>query len=173
MPFELQPVLRGNWVELRPLRPEHWAALYAAASDPLIWELHPIRDRYKEKRFREFFQTGLDSGGAFAVLDTRGGSIIGSTRYHGCDPEKSEIEIGWTFLARAYWGGLYNGEMKRLMLDHAFRFVRSVIFRVGPENFRSRRAVEKLGAVETGLQDADGRQHVVYRIARPDAAEPG
>src|SRR5215510_5964302 len=114
MDFELQPNLVGKLVELRPLRPEDWDQLYAVASDPLIWELHPVRDRYREDVFHEFFNEALESGGAFAVLDRPSGMVIGSSRYAGYDPVGSEIEIGWTFLARAYWGGAYNGEMKHL-----------------------------------------------------------
>ena len=164
MAFDLQPTLRGSLVGLVPLRPEHFDALYEIASDPLIWEQHPIRDRYKIEVFRHYFQTGLDSGGAFLVLDATG-AMIGCTRYHGYNEESSEIEIGWTFLARTHWGGLCNGEMKRLMLDHAFRFVKNVIFHVGPENWRSRIAVEKLGGVNEGSRtDANGQVHVLYRI---------
>jgi N-acetyltransferase len=165
MPFDLQPVLKGELLELRPLGAEDFEELYAAARDPLIWEQHPASDRYKEDVFREFFQGALESGGAFLVVDSETGRCIGSTRFHAYDEEKSEVEIGWTFLARSHWGGAYNGEMKRLMLGHAFRFVESVVFLVGPENFRSRRAVEKIGGVREGSRpNAAGRDSVVYRI---------
>jgi RimJ/RimL family protein N-acetyltransferase len=165
---ELQPHLVGERTELRPLRAEDWEALFAAASDPLIWEQYPAHDRYKEEVFREYFRGALESGGAFAVLDRASQGIIGSTRYCNYDAAQSEIEIGWTFLIRSHWGGKYNGEMKRLMLDHAFRFVRNVVFQVGPENMRSRRAVEKIGGVLVGHRDTDLNgtivRHVLYRI---------
>ncbi len=165
MPFELQPTLKGELIELRPLGEDDFEELFAAASDPLIWEQHPQSDRYKEEVFRDFFRGALESGGAFAVVDLKTGRIVGSSRFHAYDEEKSEIEIGWTFLARTHWGGLYNGEMKRLMLTHAFRFVESVVFLVGPENVRSRRAVEKIGGVLDGTRpNAVGRDSVVYRI---------
>ena len=125
--FVLQPHLRGELIELRPLTPEDWEDLFFAASDPLIWEQHPEPDRYKEDVFRDYFRGGLECGGAFAIVDARTQQIIGSTRYYGYDLEKSEIEIGWTFLARSYWGGTYNRELKQLMLDHAFQFVERVI----------------------------------------------
>src|SRR5215212_12159129 len=128
MPFELQPTLRGELVELRPLCGDDFAELYAVASDPLIWEQHPASDRYKEDVFAEFFRGASESGGAFVVSDAETGRLIGSTRFCGYDEEKSEIEIGWTFLARSHWGGRYNHEMKQLMLRHAFRFVNNVIF---------------------------------------------
>jgi RimJ/RimL family protein N-acetyltransferase len=150
MPFDLQPVLTGDLLELRPLRPEDFDALYVAASDPLIWEQHPSSDRYQLDVFKEFFRGALDSGGAFLVLDRKDGRVIGSSRYADYDPAKSEIEIGWTFLARSHWGGTYNRQMKHLMLRHAFRFVESVVFLVGPENWRSRRELEKIGAVNIG-----------------------
>src|SRR6266436_1404724 len=151
MSFDLQPNLKGELIELRPLRPEDWDDLFAVASDPLIWEQHPESDRYKEDVFKVFFREALECGGAFVIIDAKSQQIIGSTRFHGYDPEKSEIEIGWTFLARKYWGGRYNREMKQLMLAHAFRFVENVVFFVGENNVRSRRATEKVGAIESGM----------------------
>ena len=170
--FELQPHLVGDVLELRPLRPEDWEGLFLIASDPMIWEQHPARDRYQEEVFKQFFQEALDSGGALVAIDRKTQSIIGSSRYFGYEPENSEIEIGWTFLARSYWGGEYNGEMKRLMLGHSFQFVDRVVFLVGPENFRSRRALEKIGAVITGRRtkiDLHGNvvEQVAYQLKRP------
>src|SRR5437773_3848796 len=143
MPFDPQPVLKGELLELRPLRAEDFRDLYAVAADPLIWEQHPSRDRYQEEVFKTFFREALESGGALIAIDRKDGRVIGSSRFHGYDEGKGEVEIGWTFLARSHWGGAYNGEMKRLMLRHAFRFVKSVVFLIGPHNLRSQRAVEK------------------------------
>jgi RimJ/RimL family protein N-acetyltransferase len=165
MSFDLRPTLKGELLELRPLRPDDFADLYAVASDPLIWEQHPIKDRYKEEVFKVFFREALESGGALIAIDSKDGRVIGSSRFHGYDQAKSEIEIGWTFLARSHWGGVFNREMKRLMLRHAFRFVDSVIFLVGPENLRSQRAVEKIGGVRVGSRlDGSGRESVAYQI---------
>jgi len=151
MSFDLQPNLKGELIELRPLTPEDRDDLFAIASDPLIWEQHPESDRYKEDVFKVFFKDALESGGAFVVIDRKNKRIIGSTRFHGYEPEKSEIEIGWTFLARKYWGGRHNWEMKQLMLAHAFQFVDNVVFYVGENNMRSRRATEKIGAIKSGM----------------------
>ena len=115
-----------------------------------IWEQHPENDRYKEDVFRIFFKDALESGGAFVVVDRENRQIIGSTRFYGYNPEKSEIEIGWTFLARKYWGGRFNAEMKQLLLNHAFKFVGSVVFFVGEDNARSQKAMEKVGAIKVG-----------------------
>jgi len=165
MSFDLQPTLRGELLELRPLRPEDFHDLYAAASDPLIWEQHPVKDRYQEEVFKEFFREALESGGALIAVDSKDGRVIGSSRFHGYDKEKSEIEIGWTFLARSHWGGIYNREMKQLMLRHAFQFVNSVIFLVGPQNFRSQRALEKIGGARVGSRpDGSGRESLIYQI---------
>jgi RimJ/RimL family protein N-acetyltransferase len=167
MPFEFQPVLTGDLLELRPLRKDDFRALYVVASDPLIWEQHPEPDRWTEPVFLRFFNEAIDSGGALVVHDRKDGRVIGSSRFAQHDRAKSEIEIGWTFLARSYWGGAYNREMKRLMLAHAFRFVRCVVFHVGPHNRRSRRALEKIGALSLGLQPHPvSGQAVVYEITR-------
>ena len=163
--FELQPTLEGALVILRPLRDEDFPALYAVASDRLIWEQHPSWDRFKEDVFRQFFQESMASGGALVVIDRESGRIIGSSRYFGYGPENSEIEIGWSFLARDYWGGVYNGEVKQLMLDHAFRFVHRVIFMIGETNIRSQRAIEKIGGVRAGTRpNPEGQDRVVYEI---------
>lgn len=165
MLFDLQPTLKGELLTLRPLRPEDFHDLYAVAADPLIWEQHPHRDRHREEVFRQFFHEALESGGALIAIDSDDDQVIGSSRFHAYDPEKSEIEIGWTFLARSRWGGLYNREMKQLMLRHAFRFVKNVVFLVGPQNLRSQRALEKIGAVRAGSRlDASGLDSLVYQI---------
>jgi RimJ/RimL family protein N-acetyltransferase len=163
--FDYQPVLKGELVELRPLRAEDYDDLYAVAADPLIWEQHPVRNRHEEATFRAFFHEALVSGGALIAIDVNSQRIIGSLRFHGYDMERSEVEIGWTFLARSHWGGSYNGEMKRLMLRHAFRFVSCVVFLVGLQNIRSQRAVERIGGVRVGVRsDAGGRDSYVYQI---------
>ena len=166
MPFDLQPTLKGDLLELRPLRAEDFASLYAVASDPQIWEQHPAHDRWKEDVFRGFFRGALECGGALIAIDAKDGSVIGSSRYHGHDVGRSEIEIGWTFLARRCWGGAHNGEMKQLMLRHAFQFVDRVIFLVGPTNRRSQRSVEKIGGVRAGTVDRGGRESVVFELTR-------
>jgi len=163
--FDRQPLLVGELLKLRPLRAGDFEALFRVAADPLIWEQHPEPNRYQEATFRAFFEEALTSGGALVALDRATGQIIGSSRYHGYDAERSVIEIGWSFLAPAYWGGRYNGEMKRLMVEHAFRSVKRVIFIVGPDNHRSQRAVEKIGGVRVGtITDAHGRERVVYEL---------
>jgi len=165
MPFDSQPTLKGALVELRPLRAEDADDLFAVASDPLIWEQHPARDRYKPEVFNAFFRESLASRGALVALDCKDGRMIGSSRFHGYNAQASEVEIGWTFLARSHWGGKYNGEMKRLMLRHAFRFVKRVVFLIGPRNVRSQKAIEKLGGVRAGSRpDAAGRESYVYEI---------
>ena len=170
--FELQPTLTGKRLELRPLRPDDFAALYAVASDPLIWEQHPASDRWKEDVFREFFRKTLESGGALIAIDRSNSQVIGTSRYHRHNPELSEIEVGWTFLARSYWGGAYNREMKELMLRHAFRFVERVCFLVGPENFRSQKAVEKIGGVLVGRRlNSEGHDSVLFEITAARFAE--
>ena len=167
MTFELQPILKSEILEVRPLRADDWKELYAVASDPLLWEQHPNSDRYKPDVFRKFFDEALASGGAFVVLDRKTGRVIGSSRFACYDLVRSEIEIGWTFLARSHWGGTYNGELKRIMLAHAFKYVDNVLFFIGSTNIRSQRALEKIGGVRAGTKiDPSGRENFIYRITR-------
>jgi RimJ/RimL family protein N-acetyltransferase len=170
--MDRQPRLTGELVELRPATSEDFDALFAVASDPLIWEVHPAHDRWQAPVFRRFFDDGLASGGMLVAIDRATGAIIGSSRYDFGRAEPGEVEVGWTFLARSHWGGRYNAEMKALMLDHAFRSVDRVIFLVGETNIRSRRAVEKIGGYLTPREDRAemaGKPvvHVIYAIDRP------
>jgi RimJ/RimL family protein N-acetyltransferase len=167
MEFDLQPTLTGQLLELRPLMPDDFEALFVAASDPLIWEQHPENDRYKREVFRRFFDGAIESKGAFAIIDRNSGRIIGSSRYCHLNPAEREIEIGWTFLERSFWGGRYNRELKSLMLDHAFRLVDRVVFVVGENNVRSQKALEKIGARFLKKADSlepDGRARLVFMI---------
>ncbi len=174
--MDRQPVLEGERLLLRPLAAEDWDALYAVASDPLIWQLHPANDRWQEGVFRAFFADALAQGGALAVIDKASGRVVGSSRFQAYDRAGGgSVEIGWTFLARSHWNGAFNPELKRLMLAHALRFVERVDFRVGEHNLRSRRAMEKIGGRLSDRFDiaetASGpARHVVYEITRESFA---
>jgi len=166
--FDLQPVLEGDRVTVRPIVTTDWDNMFLAAADPGIWQQHPASDRYTEPAFRQYFDGALACGSAFAFVDRQSGDIIGSSRYHGLDLANREIEIGWTFLVRDYWGGSFNAEIKKLMLDHAFQYVDTVVFWVGEENMRSRKAMEKIGGVlrdEIQFRDFSGDMpYVVYEL---------
>lgn len=169
---DLQPHLHGELIELRPMHEDDWQDLFSVAADPLIWELHPASDRFQEEVFRNYFRDAVESGAALVVIDRKNGGIIGSSRYFGFDRDPIQLEIGGTFLAREYWGGTYNAELKRMMIGHAFTRVNQVFFVVGATNFRSIKALEKIGAVFTGrhvMRTDRGRenQHVIYQISKP------
>lgn len=172
---DLQPILVGENLLLRPLSDDDWEDMYAVASDPLLWEVHPAWDRFKKPVFRKYFAGALASRGALAVIDRASSHIIGGSRYANFVPERNEIEIGWSFLARKYWGGAYNREMKSLMLTHAFRSFDSIRFNIGATNVRSRRAIEKIGArldgeyVPEAINGVPPVLHAIYRLSRAEA----
>lgn len=171
MSVDWQPVLTGDNIALRPLRVEDFEALFAVAADPLLWEQHPDKTRDTREGFGKFFKAGMESKGALAIVDRGTGKLIGSSRFADHRVEAGSVEIGYTFIARSHWGTGTNAELKRLMLDYAFQQVGTVYFIIGPENFRSRKAVEKLGAVQVDEATAqalvyDKRCSVVYRLLR-------
>lgn len=168
-----QPTLEGAILRARPLHASDFDALFAAASDPGIWELHPVPDRYTRSKFEIYFQTGIVSNGALVVEDRNTGEIIGSSRFTAHDPIARKVEIGYTFLVRNHWGKGANKELKSLMLAHAFQHVNLVEFVVGVRNLRSRAAMEKIGGklVRTLVErepEGDMRESVVYVIAKED-----
>ena len=172
--MDLEPTdLTGEKAVLLPLRAAHFEELYAVASDPLVWEQHPNPDRYRREVFETFFKGALAMEGAFLIRDTETGETVGSSRFYEYDAERSEVKIGYTFFARSCWGKGYNREVKRLMLDYAFKHVDSVVFHVGVDNRRSRIAMERLGAenigeVEVAYYGEKPKRNVVYRIRKPE-----
>ena len=171
MMANLQPTLANDLVSLRPLLESDWPALFAVASDPLIWEQHPNPDRYKEEVFRNYFRGAMESKGALLISNTQTGEVIGCSRYYDLVPEKSEVKIGYTFFVRSTWQKGFNRASKKLMLQHAFGFVDNVIFHVGEHNLRSRTAMEKLGAEMIGMEDVAYygeavKRNAVYRIRK-------
>lgn len=160
--MDLQPHLTGKIVSLRPLASEDFEKLYSCAADPLVWELHPSHDRYKREVFEKFFEGALNSKGALVAIDGMSKSIIGSSRFY--NHKDREITIGYTFLSRTFWGGIYNFEMKKLMLDHAFQSVDRVFFEIGRDNIRSRKAIEKIGAKLHHETNLDSNPYCIYVI---------
>ena len=147
--MNLQPTLENENLLLLPLEATDFEALYQVASDPLIWQQHPNKNRYKKDVFQSFFEGAIASKGAFKIIDKKTNQIIGSTRYYDVNPENQSVLIGYTFYGRAYWGSHYNPQVKQLMLAHAFQYVNTVFFHIGAFNIRSQKATERLGAVKT------------------------
>ena len=148
--FDLQPRLANALVRIEPLAAADFEALYAVARDPGIWEQHPNPDRHRREVFETFFRGAIESRGALLVFDAVSGALIGSSRYYDLDAAAGTVAIGYTFIDRAHWGRGHNRALKTLMLDHAYGQVERVLFHVGERNLRSRRAMEKLGAVLIG-----------------------
>ena len=148
MSLDLQPYLNARLVSVSPMRNEDFDALFAVASDRRIWEQHHDKNRYTSEGFAKFFKESMASGGAMSIFDNKERCIIGASRYKIIDLEEGIVEIGWTFLSRKYWGGKFNKEIKKLMINHALKYFKQVVFYVNEKNYRSQKALEKLGAVK-------------------------
>lgn len=161
MNFTIQTDLETSRVRLAPLKKDDFEELFKVASDPEIWEQHPNKDRYKRSVFENWFQGAVQSKGTFLIIDKMSDKIAGSTRFYDYNKTENSIFIGYTFYAKKYWGKGINAEVKNLMLDYIFQFVDKVNFHVGAENYRSQKAMEKLGAVKT-------QEIVVAYFGEPD-----
>jgi N-acetyltransferase len=171
MNFSIQSILRDEIVMLSPLEEEDFETLFAVASDPLIWEQHPVPTRYQLEVFSNYFRGAIESKGAFGIYDVATSEIIGSTRYYDYNEKQGSILIGYTFIARKYWGKTYNYRIKKLMLDYIFQFVSTVIFHIGINNTRSRIAMERIGGVLQGSVDTAyfgevSNENCIYEIKK-------
>ncbi len=143
--FDLQPTLENSLVILKPLKESDFEQLYNVASDPEIWEQHPAKERSQRDGFSKFFKEAIDAKTAFLVIEKKTQKVIGTSRYNPSGESPKAIEIGWTFLAKKYWGGEYNKSIKELMIGHAFKYFDTILFYIDKNNFRSQKAVEKIG----------------------------
>jgi RimJ/RimL family protein N-acetyltransferase len=144
--FDLQPTLEDSLVILQPLQASDFERLFLVASDPDIWEQHPAKERSQQDGFVKFFSDAIKTKSAFLIIDKNSKEIIGTSRYNLSKESSIAIEIGWTFLAKKYWGGTYNRAIKTLMIEHAFKHFDIVLFYIDKNNFRSQKSVEKFGA---------------------------
>lgn len=174
MIFDLQPrALKNELVKLIPLKTEDFEILYKVASDPLIWEQHPNKNRYQKDAFEIYFTGAIESGGAFLVFDDKTDELIGSSRFYEYNSANKSAAIGYTFLSRDHWGSTYNTALKSVMLNHAFKFVDTVIFHIGSNNIRSQKAIEKLGAkkigeIEMEYSGEEQQLNYVYQITKEE-----
>jgi RimJ/RimL family protein N-acetyltransferase len=166
--MQLQPTLTNELVKIVPLKESDFDELFLVASDELLWEQHPEKERFKKEVFQEFFNVAIDSHSAFKVIDVKTGITIGSSRYYECNESEKSVAIGYTFISRKYWGTSYNLALKNLMINYAFQFVDSILFHVGNTNFRSQKAVEKLGAIrtETVINNETGKTNVTFTLTK-------
>lgn len=153
MQFNIQPILENEHVILYPLKESDFEDLYAAASDPAVWEQHPNKDRWKREVFANFFAGAMKSKGAFKITDKSSGKVVGSTRFYDYDEAENRILIGYTFYSCDCWGKGINASVKKTMLDYIFRFVSKVQFHIGASNVRSQIAIGRLGAIKIAEEE--------------------
>lgn len=166
--MNLQPTLTNDLVQIVPLSENDFDELFAIASDELLWEQHPEKDRYKKEVFYKLFKKIIDFNSGFKIIDVKNGNVIGKTSYYDFNESEKSVAIGYTFIDRKYWATPYNRSLKNLMINYAFQFVEKIIFHIGETNFRSRKAVEKLGATltETIFVSETQKTHVIYKLEK-------
>jgi N-acetyltransferase len=167
--LDLTPVtLEGRHVRLEPLSREHKADLVEVALDPDLWRWTPTQIHSADD-LEAYIETALsleDAGTAlpFATVDRSTGRAIGSTRFGNVDRENRRVEIGWSWLGRAFQRKAFNTEAKLLMLAHAFEHMGCirVELRADALNAKSRTAIARLGAKEEGTL----RHHLILPNGR-------
>lgn len=153
--------LKNEAIQLIQMKEEHFEDLYKVASNPKIWEQH-FDERWKIDVFKKYFNIGLaNKEGCFVIVDLKKNQIIGSTRFYTYDSEDHSVKIGYTFISTEYWGSEINRVIKKLMLDYAFEHLGKVYFDVWEHNYRSQKAVGKLGAIKV---ESDEKGKFLYQL---------
>ena len=167
--MNLQPSLENNLIHIRPLSLDDYEQLFQTASDPEIWVQHSTSDRWLPDGFKKFFDESIQSKGALVIIDKWSNTIIGSSRFHIEEDIADAVEIGWSFLSKAFWGGGYNRSIKSLMIEHALQSKDNVLFLIAFDNIRSQKATEKLGGEQIYIDDypqyfINKKKHLRFRI---------
>jgi RimJ/RimL family protein N-acetyltransferase len=162
----LTNVLEGEVVRLEPLARRHERGLFEVAQDARVWRWMPYDASESPETFHAWLEDALAASeagteGAFATVDAGTEEPVGSTRYLALRPEHRVLEIGWTWLAPAYWRTGANVEAKLLMLEHAFGDLGClrVEFKTDARNEISRAALSALPAQFEGVF----RKHMLVR----------
>lgn len=172
MKLPIQQLLETERLRLIPLAEEDFTELFELASDPLVWEQHPNKNRYQPEEFRNYFKGAMESLGAYKIVEKDTAIVIGCTRYYDFNEADNSIFIGYTFLGRQFWKQGYNQEIKSVMVQHAFTFANAVVFHIGTTNYRSQSSIEKFGAVRTGeieiaYYGEETKKNFIYEIKNP------
>ena len=177
----LSPVtLRGRHATLEPLSQSHHDALAAATLDGELWQLWytsvPTPASMAREIDRRLELQAQNSMLPFAVMDSNN-KAVGMTTYMNIDAKNRRVEIGSTWYASSVQGTALNTECKRMLLEHAFDQLDciAVEFRTSSFNYRSRQAIERLGAKLDGVlrnhqHHSDGtlRDTYVYSIIQSE-----
>ena len=145
--------LENEIVSLVQTVENHFEDLYTIGSNPIIWEQHLDKDRWKLNNFRKYIDGGIgNKEGCFTIIDKEVNKIIGTTRYYSFNDEEHSVKIGYTFISQHYWGTHMNYQIKKLMLDYVFQYLDKVYFDIWERNYRSQKSVEKLGGKKLRLE---------------------
>jgi N-acetyltransferase len=170
-------ILQGYGVRLEPLTAKHADGLRLAASDGELWNVWYalVPEPNDVEKYIEHALQGLQNNTMlpWAVVDSETGSVIGSTRYHDIMTDVDRVEIGYTWYAAHLQGTHVNPACKLLLMTHAFDVLGCAVvgLRTDNFNFRSQRAIERLGAKKDGVirhhalrRDGTVRDSVMYSI---------
>lgn len=177
--IKVAPVtLEFNGLRLEPLAPHHEEGLRAAALDGELWKLR-VTSVPEPHNAAQYIGTALDTRDrlAFAVVDAREGTVLGTTSYHDILPNVGRVEIGYTWYAKRVQRSHVNTSCKLLLLSHAFDTLGCGVvgLRTDCENLASQAAIERLGAQKDGVirhhalrRDGTVRDTVMYSILRAE-----
>lgn len=158
MNFKEEIVLENNFVILKPLEFKDFKGLKEVALDPEIWQYMPLTYLVQPGDLHEYIKKARKQRRQslrypFVIIDKLSGDIAGSTSYGNISLVDKRLEIGWTWLGKKYQGSGINKHCKFLLLKYAFETLafERVELKTDVLNHRSRKAIQKIGAIEEGI----------------------
>jgi len=173
--------LQLNNIRLVPLSLEHEQGLAEACRDGELWNLRitstPHYTEVKNYIEKALIQKAQGSRYPFVVIEQSSGKVLGTTSYHVILLNVKRFEIGYTWYAQSAQRTHVNTSCKLLLLEFAFEQLQAntVALRTDQFNFKSQKAIERLGAKKDGIirgdqmrKDGTIRDTVLYSIAQGD-----
>ncbi len=155
--FSQVPVLTDRRVELRILRQEDFRDLCRLAAIDLDWTYYS-HDLSIESEAVVWLKNRLSAYDArqalpFVIIDQTTHELAGSTSLANFSLPDRRVEIGWTWLGKAFQGTGLNKHAKYLLLQYAFETwnMERVEFKTDVLNQQSRKALKNIGATEEGV----------------------
>lgn len=146
-------VLENEHILLRPLQVADFPALLELTQDASLWTY--FTHDLSTLAGLETWAAGHFSGDRLqlVVINKQSGKLLGSTGFGNYFPRDQRIEIGWTWIGKAFQGTGINPQMKSLMLQYAFGELDMlrVEFKTDVLNLPARQALLRLGATEEGI----------------------
>ncbi|WP_079526046.1 GNAT family N-acetyltransferase [Solibacillus isronensis] len=158
-------ILENEIIKLRPVQLSDIEAITNAANDERIWE-HMSVTLLSQEAVQNYIENAIKErekgiSYMFAIVDKKTDEIVGCTSFLDISFPHKRLEIGATWYNPSLWRSAINTNCKFLLFQYCFEVLKlnRIQIKTGHENYRSQKAIERIGAVKEGIL----RNHMIRK----------